>query len=127
MLMPLDCLEADLRRERNRREQAAVRGSTECVLSSIDVGIEFLHGQCKAMRKTIDSHIVADDLLSRSVTRLRTFPAVGERTAMHMAATFATNSFRNGKEAAADLGLVRRSSANQVVAFPARRACRISP
>ncbi|MEI7298622.1 IS110 family transposase [Paraburkholderia tropica] len=106
MLMRLDCLEADLRRERNRREQAAVRGSAECVLSSIDACIEFLHGQCKAMRKTIDSHIVADDLLSASVTRLRTIPAVGEKTAMRMAAILTANSFGNGKQAAAYLGLV---------------------
>ncbi|GAB2490783.1 hypothetical protein GCM10027082_47290 [Comamonas humi] len=44
MLMRLDCLEADL-----RREQAAVRGSSDCALSSIDACIDFLRAQCKAM------------------------------------------------------------------------------
>jgi transposase len=106
MLMRLDCLEADLRREQNRREQAAVRGSSDCVLSSIDACIEFLRGQCKAMRKTIDSHIVANDSLSQSITRLRTIPAVGEKTAKRMAAILGANNFVSAKEAAAFLGLV---------------------
>ncbi|MFM0515377.1 transposase, partial [Paraburkholderia sp. RL17-373-BIF-A] len=106
MLMRLDCLEADLRRERDRREQAAARGSAECILSSIDACIEFLNGQCKAMRKIIDLHIVANDTLNKSVVRLRTIPAVGEKTAMRMAAILTENSFHSGKEAAAYLGLV---------------------
>lgn len=106
MLTRLDCLEADLSRKRNRREQAAVRSSAECVLSSIDACIEFLQGHCEAMRKTIASHIVASDLLSQSVARLRKIPAVGEKTAMRMAAILAANSFRSAKEAAAYLGLV---------------------
>jgi transposase len=106
MLMRLDCLEGDLRRERNRREQAAVRGSADCILSSIDACIEFLHKQCKAMRKTIDSHIAANHSLSENVMRLRTIPAVGEKTAMRMAAILTANSFSSGKEAAAYLGLV---------------------
>ena len=106
MLLRLDCLEADLRREQNRREQAAVRGSADCVMASIDACIEFLRGQCKAMRKTIDSHIVANEGLSQSITRLRTIPAVGEKTAKRMAAILGANDFVSAKEAAAFLGLV---------------------
>jgi transposase len=105
MLMRLDCLEADLRREQNRREQAAVRGSADCVLSSIDACVEFLRGQCKAMRKTIDAHIFASDSLSQSIRRLRTIPAVGEKTANRMAAILGANNFVSAKEAAAFLGL----------------------
>ena len=67
MLMRLDCLESDLRREQNRRSQAAVRGSSGCVLSSIDACIDFLRGQCKAMSKAIDAHIVAKDAKSTVV------------------------------------------------------------
>ena len=106
MLMRLDCLEADLRREQNRREQAAVRGTSDCVLASIDACIEFLRGQCKTMRKNIDSHIVANESLGQSITRLRTIPAVGEKTAKRMAAILGANSFDSAKEAAAFLGLV---------------------
>ena len=68
MLMRLDCLEADLRREQNRREQAAVRGSSDSVLSSIDACIDFLRGQCKAMGKTIDTHVIANESLNQSIT-----------------------------------------------------------
>ena len=106
MLMRLDCLQADLRREQNRREQAAVRCSADCVLASIDACIEFLREQCKAMRKTIDAHIVASDSLSQSIRRLRTIPAVGEKTANRMAAILGANNFASAKEAAAFLGLV---------------------
>ncbi|MGF6214352.1 IS110 family transposase [Comamonas sp. 4034] len=106
MLMRLDCLEADLRREQNRREQAAVRGSSDCVLVSIDACIDFLRVQCKAMRKTIDSHIAANESLGQRIMRLRTIPAVGEKTAKRMAAILSTNSFTSAKEAAAFLGLI---------------------
>ena len=81
MLMRLDCLEANLRREQNRREQATVRGSAQCVLASIDGCIEFLRGQCKAMGKAINEHVLAHDSLSQRITRLRTIPAVGDKTA----------------------------------------------
>lgn len=75
-------------------------------MASIDACIEFLRGQCKAMRKTIDSHIVANEGLSQSITRLRTIPAVGEKTAKRMAAILGANDFVSAKEAAAFLGLV---------------------
>jgi transposase len=106
MLMRLDCLEADPRREQNRREQVAVRGSTGCVLTSIDQSINFLQEQCKPMRKMIDAHIAASTQLTDSIDRLRTIPAVGEKTAKRMAAVLGANAFTSAKEAAAFLGLV---------------------
>lgn len=81
LLMRLDCLEADLRREQNRREQAVVRGTCECVIASIDSCIAFLKIQCKAMRQAIEAHIQANAALRDGVARLRTIPAVGEKTA----------------------------------------------
>lgn len=42
MLMRLDCLEADVRREQNRRELAIVRATRECVIDGIDACIAFL-------------------------------------------------------------------------------------
>lgn len=106
MLMRLDCIEADLRREQNRREQAAVRGSADCVLLSIDQCIEFLQGQRKSLRKLIEGFIEASPALSESVARLRTIPAIGEKTANRMAAVLGANAFVSAKEAAAFLGLV---------------------
>ena len=106
MLMRLDCVEADLRREQNRREQASVRRSAACVLLSIDQSIEFLRGQRKSLRKLIDSLIESSPTLSENVARLRTIPAVGEKTANRMAAVLGANTFVSAKEAAAFLGLV---------------------
>lgn len=48
--MRLDCLEADVRREKNRREQAIVRATCECVIDSIDACITFLQSQCCVAR-----------------------------------------------------------------------------
>jgi transposase len=106
MLMRLDCLEADLRREQNRREQATVRGSAEGVLSSIDSCIDFLRGQCKAMSTLIDDHIAANTALDKTIERLRTIPAIGQKTSKRMAAVLGSNDFSSAKEAAAFLGLV---------------------
>ena len=106
MLMRLDCIEADLRREQNRREQAAARCSADCVLLSIDQCIEFLQGQRKSLRKLIDHFIQSSPALSESVARLRTIPAVGEKTANRMAAILGANTFVSAKEAAAFLSLV---------------------
>ena len=106
MLMRLDCLEADLRREQNRREQATVRGSAECVLASIDDCTEFLRGRCKAMGKAINEHVLAHDSLSQRITRLRTIPAVGDKTAKRMAAVLGANDFASAKQVAAFLGLI---------------------
>lgn len=61
------------------------------------------------MRKTIDSHIATTEALGQRITRLRTIPAVGEKTAKRMAAILSTNSFTSAKEAAAFLGLVPES------------------
>ena len=104
--MRLDCLETDLRREQNRYEQATVRDSAECVLVSIDGCIEFLRGQCKAMGKAIDKHVLAHDSLSQRITRLRTIPAVGDKTAKRMAAVLGANDFASAKQVAAFLGSV---------------------
>ena len=106
MLQRLECLEADLRREQNRREQASLREPAGCVLDSIDLCIDFLRGQCKSLRQEIDLHIDASPPLKASVARLRTIPAVGEKTAKRMAAVLGEHAFSSGKQVAAFLGLV---------------------
>lgn len=104
MLMHLDCLEADIRREQNRREQAIVRATSECVIESIDSCIAFLQSQCKALRRAIDGHIRAHAALRDDVARLRTIPAVGEKTANRMAAILTSYHFKSTKEVAAFQG-----------------------
>ena len=106
MLMRLDCLEADVRREQNRREQAIVRTACESVIESIDSCIAFLQSQCKTLRRAIDGHIQANAVLRDDVARLRKIPAVGEKTANRMAAILTSYHFESAKEVAAFLGLV---------------------
>jgi len=79
MLMRLDCLEVDLRLEQNRREQAAVRGSSDCVLFSVDACIDFLRVQCKAMPKTIDSTSPPTNRWVRALCDCARFPPSARR------------------------------------------------
>lgn len=106
MLMRLDALEANLRRELNRYDQASLRGTSQCVLDSLDATIAFLRKQCTSMRKAINAHIRANAPLKATIERLRSIPAVGEKTANRMAAILGINAFCSAKEAAAFLGLV---------------------
>ena len=56
--------------------------------------------------RSAPTHIEANAPLSENITRLRTIPAVGEKTAKRMAAVLGANSFRSAKEVAAFLGLI---------------------
>jgi transposase len=106
MLMRLDALEANLRRELNRLDQAELRASSACVMDSLNDGIAFLRRQCTAMRKAINAHIRDNAPLKATIERLRTIPAIGEKSANRMAALLGTNAFTSAKEAAAFLGLI---------------------
>ena len=106
MLLRLDALEANLRRELNRREQASLRDSGESVLQSLDETIAFLRNQCTSLRRAINRHIKVNETLRATIERLRSIPAIGERTANRMAVVLGVNSFTNAKQAAAFLGIV---------------------
>lgn len=106
MLMRLDALEANLRRELNRLDQAELRVASACVMDSLNETIAFLRRQCTAMRKAINAHIRSNPELRSTIQRLRTIPAIGEKTANRMAGLLGTNAFASAKEAAAFLGLV---------------------
>ncbi len=106
MLRRLDALEANLRRELNRHEQASLRDSGDSVLQSLDETIAFLQGQCTSMRKAINLHIKANETLRATIERLRSIPAIGEKTANRMAAVLGANTFSSAKQAAAFLGIV---------------------
>lgn len=106
MLMRLDALEANLRRELNRLDQAELRASSASVMDSLHDTIAFLRQQCTVMRRAINAHIRANLELRSTIARLRTIPAVGEKTANRMAGLLGANAFANAKEAAAFLGLI---------------------
>jgi transposase len=106
MLMRLDALEANLRRELNRLDQAELRPASGCVMDSLNDTIAFLRQQCAEMRKAINAHIRSHPALKATIDRLRTIPAIGEKSANRMAALLGTNAFTSAKEAAAFLGLI---------------------
>lgn len=106
MLMRLDALEANLRRELNRLDQVELRPASACVMDSLNDTIGFLRQQCTAMRKAINAHIRCNAGLKDTIERLRTIPAIGEKSANRMAALLGTNAFTSAKQAAAFLGLI---------------------
>lgn len=106
MLMRLDALEANLRRELNRLDQVELRPASACVMDSLNATIGFLRLQCTAMRKAINAHIRSNAALKDTIERLRTIPAIGEKSANRMAALLGTNAFTSAKQAAAFLGLI---------------------
>ena len=83
-----------------------MRETCECVIESIDSCIAFLQSQCKVLRRAIDGHIQANAALRDDVARLRTIPAIGEKTANRMAAILTSYHFESAKEVTAFLGLV---------------------
>ena len=105
MLLRLDALEANVRRELNRYEQASLRDCSAIVLQSLDETIAFLRGQCTSMRKAINRHIKLNEPLRATIERLRSIPAIGERTANRMAVVLRANAFCSAKQAAF-LGIV---------------------
>jgi transposase len=106
MLMRLDALEANLRRELNRLDQAELRATSTYVMDSLNETIAFLRRQCTAMRRAISAHVRTNETLKVTVERLRTIPAIGEKSANRMAALLGTNAFTSAKQAAAFLGLI---------------------
>lgn len=106
LLLRLDAVEADLMREQNRREQAAIRDSSSIVLASLDSSITFLKGQRKTLERAIRKHLADNPSCADDVARLRSIPGVGERTANRMAALLRMHTFKSAPEAAAFLGLV---------------------
>lgn len=102
----LDAIEADLLREKNRREQAVARMTSRLVIGSIEASITFLSKQRKALERTIREHLAANPPITGDVERLRSIPGVGEKTSNRMAALLRMHSFKSAREAAAFLGLV---------------------
>lgn len=64
---------------------------------SLDETIAFLRGQCTSMRKAINLHIKANETLRATIERLRSIPAIGEKTANRMTTVFGANAFSSAK------------------------------
>jgi transposase len=120
LLSRLDDIEADLRRETNRHEQAQTRARPEAVSLSFVAIMQALKAQRHALQKAIAAHIDAFEALQNDFRRLLTIPAVGPKTAARMLVLLRSRHFENARQAAAFLGLVpvERQSGRSVQGRP---------
>lgn len=106
LLARLEALEADLRRELNRRETAEVSDVPSLVEDSLNRHTTLLEQEIARLQAAIDSHINRHPHLKEDRERLLSIPAVGDKTANRMLAVLHSHQFRNAEQVAAFLGLV---------------------
>ena len=106
LLSRLDAIEADLRREENRFEQARARVCPEAVSLSFVESIRTLKAQRCTLERAIAAHLDASDMLRGDMRQLLTIPAVGPKTAARMLVLLRSRHFESARQAAAFLGLV---------------------
>jgi transposase len=106
LLARLDDIEADLRREGNRLEQARTRGCPDVVEQSLLASLAALESSRETLRRAIVAHVAAHGELQADLERLLTIPAVGPKTAVRMLAMLRARGFDSARQAAAYLGLV---------------------
>ena len=102
----LDDVEADLRREENRLEQARTRGCHQVVERSLLESIAALKARSGDLRRAVAAQVAADAALQADLDRLLTIPAVGPKTATRMLLMLRAREFDSARQAAAFLGLV---------------------
>src|SRR3954471_6619751 len=76
LIARLDDLEADLRREENRLEQARTRSCPDLVARSLLTSIAGLKAQAAEIKQGIAAHIAADADLQSGLERLMTIPGL---------------------------------------------------
>jgi len=106
LLARLEALEADLRRERSRREIAEVSGIPSLIEDSLDRHTTLLEQEIARLQTAIEDHIDRHPYLKEDRGRLLSIPAVGEKTANRMLAVLRSRTFRSAEQVAAFLGLV---------------------
>lgn len=106
LLTRLEALEADLRRELNRRENAQISGVPRLIAESLERHTGQLEQEITRLQTAIDDHIDRHPHLKEDRERLLSIPAVGDKTANRMLAVLHGHSFRNAEQVAAFLGLV---------------------
>lgn len=119
LLQRLETVEADLQRERNRREKARHQRD-EAVLESIDTIIATLTGEAERLRRQIDDHIDHDPQLRSDRQLLESIPGIGAKIARRLLALIHTHRFRCARQMAAYLGLAPRADQSGTIERPAR-------
>lgn len=119
LLDRLDTVDADIQRELNRREKAAILRNTE-VLESHRIVLRALEAERERLRRDIDDHIDRHPDLRDKQALLASIPGIGEQLSRHLTALFSLKHFQRASQAAAFLGLVpkRHESGSSVRARP---------
>src|SRR3954464_3893995 len=99
LIARLDDLEADLRREENRLEQARRRGCPDLVERSLLTSIAGLKAQAAEIKQGIAAHTAGDADLQSGLERLMPIPAVGAKTATRMLLMLRMRAFDSARQA----------------------------
>lgn len=106
LLARLQAIEAQIRREHNRLEQAKASPVPPAVRDSLTQSLAFLKASRDRLTRSINDHIDRHPQLKRDKALLQSIPAVGEKTARVMLTLlYHGNRFRRAREAAAYVGL----------------------
>jgi len=106
LIARLEALEADARRELNRREKALVARAPALVQESLANHLASLNREITRLKQAIDDHINRHPGLKADRERLLSIPAVGDKTANRMLAVLHSRKFTRAEQVAAFLGLV---------------------
>lgn len=106
LITRLEALEADARRELNRREKALAAKAPALVQESLNNHLASLDKEIARLHQAIDDHINRHPGLKSDRERLLSIPAVGDKTANRMLAVLHSRKFTSAEQVAAFLGLV---------------------
>ncbi len=102
----LEVLNADLRREENRREKLINSETDAVVLDSSSRMISVLKEEIALLKQEIDEHIDQDPKLKKNNELLQTIPGIGYVSAYTMLSVLESRAFTSAKQVASYLGLV---------------------
>lgn len=106
LIARLEAMEADARRELNRREKALAAQAPALVQESLENHLASLNREIARLKQAIDDHINRHPGLREDRDRLLSIPAVGDKTANRMLAVLHSRKFTRAEQVAAFLGLV---------------------
>lgn len=102
----LSAVQADLRRELNRKGQAELGAQPEAVSDSMDKSIEHLETDCERLKQAIEDHFDQHPHLREQRELLQSIAGIGPISADRMLCVLRRHEFRNARQAAAFAGLV---------------------
>lgn len=104
----LSAVEADLRRELNRKQQADLSGQPAPVRESMELSIEHLRQDRERLKRAIEDHFDQHPGLKSQRELLQSVPGIGPISADRMLCVLLRHQFHSARQAAAFAGLVPR-------------------